>query len=88
MQYGNGRIRTKKRGKNKCCDHNQLKGDTYSGVPRFIAETLNPSTAKRDRTEKMSIYETAGVEEYWIVSPQGTLEIYYLEKAARYSPST
>lgn len=61
------------------CDRNHLKGGTYSGVPRFIAETLSPSTAKRDRTEKMSIYETAGVEEYWIVSPQGTLEIYYLE---------
>lgn len=28
----------------------------------------------------MDIYETAGVEEYWIVSPQGrSVEIYYLE---------
>ncbi len=28
---------------------------------------------------KKEIYEQAGVEEYWIVSPQGSLEIYYLE---------
>ncbi len=61
------------------CDRSHLKGGSYSGVPRFIAETLSPSTAKRDKTEKKEIYEKAGVEEYWIVSPQGFLEIYCLE---------
>ena len=61
------------------CDRKQLKGGSYSGVPRFIAETLSPSTAKRDKAEKMAIYEASGVEEYWIVSPQGAVEIYYLE---------
>ena len=40
---------------------------------------LSPSTAKKDKTEKKDIYENAGVREYWIVSPQGSLEIYYLE---------
>lgn len=61
------------------CDRKHLKGSFYSGVPKFIAETLSPSTAKRDKTEKKDIYEQAGVEEYWIVSPQGSVEIYYLE---------
>lgn len=61
------------------CDRKHLRGGAYSGVPKFIAETLSPSTAKRDRAEKKDIYETAGVEEYWIVSPQGSVEIYYLE---------
>lgn len=61
------------------CDRKHLKGSFYNGVPRFIVETLSPSTAKRDKTEKKDIYETAGVEEYWIVSPQGFVEIYYLE---------
>ncbi|HBA46290.1 MAG TPA: endonuclease [Lachnospiraceae bacterium] len=61
------------------CDRKQLKGGAYSGVPRFIAETLSHSTAKRDRTEKKDIYEMAGVEEYWIVSPRGSVEIFYLE---------
>ena len=61
------------------CDRKHLKGSFYNGVPRFIVETLSPSTAKRDKTEKKDIYETAGVEEYWIVSPNGTVEIYYLE---------
>ncbi len=61
------------------CDRKHLKGGFYSGVPKFIAETLSPSTAKRDRAEKRDIYERAGVEEYWIVSPQGAVEIYYLK---------
>lgn len=61
------------------CDRKHLKGGSYSGVPKFIAETLSPSTAKRDRAQKKDIYEKAGVEEYWIVSPQGSVEIYYLE---------
>lgn len=61
------------------CDRRHLKGGSYSGVPKFIAETLSHSTAKRDKTEKKDIYEKAGVEEYWIVSPQGAVEIYYLE---------
>lgn len=64
------------------CDRTHLKGGTYSGVPRFIEETLSPSSAQRDRSEKMKIYEQAGVEEYWIVSPRGSLEIYYLKDGA------
>lgn len=61
------------------CDRKHLKGGSYNGVPKFIVETLSPSTAKRDRLEKKEIYEEAGVEEYWIVSPQGAVEIYYLQ---------
>lgn len=60
------------------CDRKNLKGGSYSGVPKFIVETLSPSTAKKDRTVKKDIYEESGVEEYWIVSPQGLIEIYYL----------
>ena len=62
------------------CDRKHLKGGTYSGVPRFVVETLSPSTAKRDRTEKKDIYEKSGVEELWIISPnERAVEIYYLK---------
>lgn len=61
------------------CDRKHLKGSFYSGIPKFIAETLSPSTAKKDRTVKKEIYEQAGVEEYWLVSPKGAVEIYYLK---------
>ena len=63
------------------CDRKYLKGGSYSGTPKFIAETLSPSTVKRDRIEKKEIYEKAGVEEYWIVFPQGkSVEVYYLQE--------
>ena len=42
------------------CDRKYLKGGGYSGIPKFIAETLSPSTAKRDKTDKKNIYEKAG----------------------------
>ena len=61
------------------CDRKHLKGGAYSGTPKFIAETLSHSTAKKDKTQKKDIYEQAGVEEYWIVSPLGSVEIYYLQ---------
>ena len=36
-------------------------------VPNLAIEILSPATAQRDRTEKKTIYEENGVEEYWIV---------------------
>ena len=61
------------------CDRNKIKGGSYTGVPKFIVETLSPSTAMRDLSAKKDIYETAGVLEYWIVSPRECgVQIYYL----------
>lgn len=62
------------------CDRKYLKGGSYSGVPKFILETSSPSTARRDRTEKKDAYEKAGIEEYWIITPNGNVEIYYLKE--------
>ncbi|WP_461882491.1 Uma2 family endonuclease [Fusicatenibacter sp.] len=71
------------------CDRKHLKGGSYSGVPKFIVETLSPATAFRDKTEKKKLYQDAGVAEYWIVSPrERAVEIYYLENGVyelRYS---
>ena len=63
------------------CDRNHLKGGSYTGVPRFVAETLSPSTAMRDMIVKKEIYEQLGVEEYWIVSAkEQAVQVYYLEQ--------
>lgn len=45
------------------CDRKHLKGGAYTGVPRFIAETLSPATALKDKTVKKEIYQAAGVSE-------------------------
>lgn len=61
------------------CDRKHLKGGSYTGIPKFIVETLSPSTAMRDMTIKKDIYEKSGIPEYWIVSPKERgVQIYYL----------
>jgi len=37
------------------------------GPPDWIAEVLSPSTARYDRTTKLSAYERAGVPEVWLI---------------------
>ena len=37
--------------------------------PEHLIEILSPSTESNDRTLKRSLYERAGVKEYWIVDP-------------------
>ncbi len=62
------------------CDRNQITPKGYNGVPRFVVETLSPSTAKRDRGVKMDLYCKKGIEEYWIIDPRSrSLEIYHLQ---------
>lgn len=42
----------------------------FEGVPDLIVEVLSPSTARTDHSIKFSVYEQAGVPEYWIVNPK------------------
>ena len=50
------------------------------GVPELLVEILSPSTAKRDRVDKLHIYRKAGVRRYLLVDVQArTLEVLLLE---------
>jgi Uma2 family endonuclease len=40
-------------------------------APTIVAEVLSPSTARFDRTVKMSRYAEGGIAQYWLVDPDG-----------------
>ena len=45
------------------------RGQFLKIVPTLVVEILSPATARRDRIDKKKIYETNGVDEYWLVDP-------------------
>lgn len=45
----------------------QLEQGFMRAVPELVVEILSPSTARIDLNEKKTIYESNGVDEYWIV---------------------
>ena len=61
-------------------DLKKLDARGVRGAPDWLAEVLSPSTARYDRTLKLSAYERAGVREVWLIDPvDRTLTIYQLE---------
>ena len=49
-------------------------------VPDLCIEILSPSNARTDRVEKFQLYQSKGVQHYWIVDPEErTIEAYSLE---------
>lgn len=39
------------------------------GVPTLAVEILSPSSGRKDRLQKLRIYQSAGLPHYWIVDP-------------------
>ena len=67
------------------CDKSKLDEAGCRGAPDLIVEILSPSTAHKDLKVKFERYERAGVQEYWIVDPNGsTVQIYTLGAEGRY----
>src|SRR5712692_3334582 len=40
--------------------------ERIEGAPDLLVEILSPSTARRDRNEKLKLYAESGVREYWL----------------------
>jgi Uma2 family endonuclease len=62
------------------CNPEIIKEAGCFGVPNLLIEILSPSTAKKDLQDKYNVYEEAGVDEYWIVTPEiQCIEVFVLE---------
>lgn len=62
------------------CRIHSRKGNCFLNAPQFVLEVLSPSTAKYDRTEKMEIYRSEEIPEYWIIDiRKRVIEIYDLD---------
>lgn len=70
------------------CEQAKIGEAVVRGAPDLAIEVTSPSTEARDRREKRSLYERFGVPEYWIVSPNGFVEVYALDEGGRYPTPT
>jgi Uma2 family endonuclease len=66
------------------CDPGKIKENGIHGAPDFIAELLSPSTAYKDLSNKKTLYERAGVREYWIINPDTGSVFPYVLKDGSY----
>jgi Uma2 family endonuclease len=53
----------------------------FSGAPTLVVEVISPSSIRLDRHIKFDAYETAGVNEYWLVDLKTrSVEVYTLAR--------
>jgi len=62
---------------------NIIKENRIDGPPALIVEILSPTSRRKDRLQKMRIYQKAQVQHYWILDPEEkTLECFALREGA------
>ncbi len=51
------------------CDDSKLDVQGCKGAPDLVIEVLSPGNTQREMREKFTLYEEAGVIEYWLADP-------------------
>jgi Uma2 family endonuclease len=69
------------------CDPSKITEQGCEGAPDLVVEIVSKSSVTRDLHEKYSIYEKAGVNEYWIVHPLDKTLIIFTLSEGKYQPS-
>jgi len=67
------------------CDPSKLDDAGCKGAPDLVMEILSPSSLRHDRFTKYSLYQRAGVREYWIVDPASKSAQSFVLEDGRYS---
>ena len=60
------------------CDKNKLDKQGCNGAPDLVVEILSPGNSRREMREKYSLYEAAGVREYWLIQPESETVLPYI----------
>jgi Uma2 family endonuclease len=70
------------------CDKNKVDRHGVHGAPDLVVEVLSPATARYDKIIKLSLYQRAGVPEYWIADPVSrSVSVYTLKNGVYQSPA-
>lgn len=60
-----------------------VKEERIDGLPALVVEILSPSGGRKDRLQKLQIYQKTLVPHYWLVDPtEKTLECFILKDAS------
>ena len=49
---------------------NLIKEKRIDGSPRLVVEIISPYSSRKDRIQKMNIYQKAKIKHYWLVNPE------------------
>ena len=67
------------------CDLSKLDEQGCNGAPDWVLEILSPATSKKDLTEKFDLYQSTGIQEYWVVYPfEKIVSVFQLDKTGKY----
>lgn len=66
------------------CDPAKLDERGCRGAPDWVVEVTSPASAGQDHIVKRSVYERAGVREYWLVHPVDRIVTVYRLEGGRY----
>lgn len=66
------------------CDLEKIDHRGCLGAPNLVVEILSPGNSKKEMDIKFSLYEEAGVEEYWIIDPNQESAIVYVLENGKY----
>lgn len=68
------------------CDPAKLDKRGCLGAPDIVVEILSPGNNAKELKTKYEVYEEAGVQEYWVVSPQDNTFLVYRLTDGKYVP--
>lgn len=70
------------------CDPHKVDRRGVHGAPELVIEILSDTTRRVDRLTKFTLYQQAGVQEYWIVDPAARVVLVHtLEEGSYHSPA-